>query len=395
MANINVIAVDDDADVLKSIALALRPHDFVVETLSAPDQLLARVPVGDVLLLDLNFSRGANSNQEGLRLIEAVRAKDRDVAIVVITAFGGTVTAVDAMKRGADDFIAKPWSNAQLISKVQDAGALANARRNAPRPAHAAFALPFIESSAALKAAHDSLTRIAGTSLSVLILGETGVGKSRLAQEVFAPGHALEPFTVGSDISNDAAPIFVRELSDVDADTQARLIALLNQRPRRVVCTSNRTREDLRQNVRPDLLSRVAGIEVFIPPLRERPEDALLLLREAVCAFERKHARPAREIHEDALAAAERATWPGAARAVLQAAERAVTLSTGETYAAADFGFGAEATAHIADPVALIDIEAEAVRRALADNSYNVSHAAKQLGLSRAALYRRMEKHGL
>ena len=393
MADISVIAVDDDTDVLKSIVLALRPQGFVTETLSDPAHLLPRVPVGDVLLLDLNFTRGANSNQEGLRLIEDVRAKDRDVAIVVITAFGGMNIAVEAMKRGADDFISKPWSNAQLIVKVREASEIARARRGAFRPPSAALPIPFLAASSALRGAQDSLRRIASTSLSVLILGETGVGKSRLAQEVFAPGQALTPFGPSSPDEGDI--IFVRELSDVSAEAQARLIALLNQRPRRVVSTSNRTRDELRQHLRPDLLSRVAGVEIFIPPLRDRPDDALLLLREAVRVFEHKHGRPPGALHENAIQAAQAAPWAGAARAVLQAAERAVTLSSGAFYTAADFGLDAQASLQKPDPIALVDVEAEAIRRALADHSYNVSHAAKQLGISRAALYRRMEKHGL
>ncbi len=394
MADINVIAIDDDADVLKAIALALQPQGMVIETLSHPAHLLARIPVGDVLLVDLNFSRGANSNQEGLRLIEDIRAKDRDVAIVVITAFGGMNVAVEAMKRGADDFISKPWSNPHLVHKVREASEIARARRITSPPVNIANAIPFLAVSSALRAAHDSLRRITDTSLSVLILGETGVGKSRLAQEVFAPGRTLIPYSVSTPPDDDGI-IFVRELRDLAPEAQAQLVALLNQRPRRVVSTSNRTREELRQYVRADLLSRVAGVEVLVPPLRERPEDALLLLREAVRAFEKKHARPYRELHESALTAAQSAAWPGAARAVLQAAERAVTLSSGASYTAADFGLGAAAPAPTSPPIALLDVEAEAVRRALADNSYNVSHAAKQLGISRAALYRRMEKHGL
>ena len=394
MADINVIAIDDDADVLKAIALALQPQGMVIETLSHPAHLLARIPVGDVLLVDLNFSRGANSNQEGLRLIEDIRAKDRDVAIVVITAFGGMNVAVEAMKRGADDFISKPWSNPHLVHKLREASEIARARRITSPPVNIANAIPFLAVSSALRAAHDSLRRITDTSLSVLILGETGVGKSRLAQEVFAPGRTLIPYSVSTPPDDDGI-IFVRELRDLAPEAQAQLVALLNQRPRRVVSTSNRTREDLRQYVRADLLSRVAGVEVLVPPLRERPEDALLLLREAVRAFEKKHARPYRELHESALTAAQSAAWPGAARAVLQAAERAVTLSSGASYTAADFGLGAAAPAPTSPPIALLDVEAEAVRRALADNSYNVSHAAKQLGISRAALYRRMEKHGL
>ncbi|MBN8608226.1 MAG: sigma-54-dependent Fis family transcriptional regulator [Caulobacterales bacterium] len=393
MADINVIAVDDDADVLKAITLALQPQGIVIETLSDPAHLLARVPVGDVLLVDLNFSRGANSNQEGLRLIEDIRVKDRNVAIVVITAFGGMNVAVEAMKRGADDFISKPWSNPQLVHKVREASEISRARRGAAPAANPASVVPFLAESSALRAAHDSLRRIASTGLSVLILGETGVGKSRLAQEVFAPGRALTPFSAETPPHDSI--IFIRELSDLSAEAQAQLVGLLNQRPRRVVSTSNRTREDLRQRVRADLLSRVAGVEVLVPPLRERPEDALLLLREALRAFENKHGRPARTLDESALVAARGASWPGAARAVLQAAERAVMLSSGASYTAEDFGLSAGAPAPTSTPIALVDVEAEAVRRALADNSYNVSHAAKQLGISRAALYRRMEKHGL
>lgn len=396
MTETRVFAVDDDPDILRSIAIALQPHGIVVETLSDPTQLLPRVPVGDVLLLDLNFRRGANTNQEGLRLIEDVRAKDRDVAIVVITAFGGMGAAIDAMKRGADDFIAKPWSNPQLVAKVREAGEIARARRRAPDAASATTAPPLVAESAAILAVQDSLRRIAGTSLSVLIFGETGVGKTRLAHEIFSPQAPLTPFSETSPLSDDDQPIFVRELNDLTPGAQARLLAHLNQRPRRVICTTNHTRDELRHRIRADLLSRIAGVEVFVPPLRERPDDAAGLLLQAVRHFENKHNRPARQMHENVDTAARMAAWPGGARGVLQAAERAATLSTGDVYAPEDFGLTAEVgAAPPSGQTALVDIEAEAVRRALADNGYNVSHAAKQLGISRAALYRRMEKHGI
>lgn len=397
----HIIAVDDDADVLKSIAIALSTDGLSVETMEAPERLLPRLPAGDVLLLDLNFRRGASTNEEGLRLIELVRAKDRDVAIVVITAFAGMATAVEAMKRGADDVIAKPWSNAQIVQKVRTAAELSLARRRnlsgSRNDSSTISHLPFFAVSPALSSILASARRLAATNLSLLVLGETGVGKARLVQEIFAPPqHALTMFANDTNDLANAKPLFVRELGDLDDAAQAHLVALLNQRPCRVVSTSNRTRLALLQRVRPDLMSRISGVEINIPPIRERPDDAVSLLWEAVRRLEAKYDKPSKDIGADALAAARVAPWLGNARAVLQAAERAVVLSTGEEYGIADLALTSDSgKPSFAAPVALVDVEAAAIQRALSESAYNVSLAAKRLGISRAALYRRMEKHGL
>jgi len=414
---LRVLVLDDDADVAAAAAIALRGSNRRVETLLDPAALPARLAANplDVLVVDLNYRRGRTDGREGLALIEEMRRLDAAVGVVVITAFGGVSTAVEAMKRGADDFVAKPWSNARLVATVESAAALARKRRadggaEAGRARSSNGELPFVAASPSLQGLLSTMQRLGPTELTILLLGETGVGKNRLAEALhaassrrrrpltaFGPGLGLEDLAGGA--------LFVEELADLSLAAQAELVALLDRREAlafRAVAASNRPREELSRAVRPDLRSRLSGMELTIPPLRERPEDAVALLEAAVRHFETRYGATPKPLSDQALAAARIAPWPGNARSVLQAAERAVALHHGEAYQPEDFQIEAASMAAAPPPAAalhtpapLADVEREAVRRALSEAGFNVAQAAKLLGISRAALYRRMEKHGL
>lgn len=415
---LRVLVLDDDPDVVAAAALALRGSNRRVETLLDPAALAPRLESGplDVLVVDLNFRRGRTDGSEGLALIDEVRGRNAELGLVVITAFAGVATAVEAMKRGADDFVAKPWSNARLAITVDAAGALARRRRaerSGPNPqARATLGeVPFVAASPALNALLATVQRLGRTDLTLLLLGETGVGKNRLAAALHAASpRRNRPLTVFSprvDLDDLAGgTLFVEELADLSVTAQTELVALLDRREGlafRAIAASNRPAQELSSGVRPDLRSRLSGMEVTVPPLRARPDDATALLKAGIAHFETRYGVEPKPVSALVLAAAHTAPWPGNARSVLQAAERAVALRQGDSYQMADFQFdmGASAIAQSAPPAtprasaALAELERDAVRHALSAASFNVAQAAKLLGISRAALYRRMEKHGL
>lgn len=447
------LVVDDDEDILTSIRLLLRDLFGEVVTFTDPARaaefVAARTP--DVVLLDANFGRGATDATEGLVLLDSLLAADPDLVVVMITAHAGVSVAVDAMKRGATDFVSKPWDNARLLATVRTAATLRRQRRptglGQPRPI-APGGSPLIGDSPAMARVHSLIERAGPTDANVLVLGENGTGKELVARalhdqsrradrpiqtvdlgaiatelidsELF--GHVKGAFTdarsdrIGRIQAADGGTLFLDEIANLPLHLQPKLLTALELRQVtpvgankpvpvdiRVIAATNMTPAMLRDDryFRQDLLFRLNTVEIELPPLRERREDVRALIDHYLDHYARRYDRRAPLLTSEAIHALIAYDWPGNVRALRHAIERAVVLAGDTPLGPEDFPLGASAprvagTAIVAPADYNLDrVERRLVEEALKKHGYNISATAGELGVSRAALYRRMEKHGL
>jgi len=448
------VVVDDDPDIALAAQLALRDLFERVEPLSAPADLLKflKKESPDAILLDLNFERGATDGREGLSFLGKVMQIDPDAAVVIITAHGAVSVAVEALKAGASDFVAKPWSNERLAATVRSAAALRRSRIDAQTERGRASELatstdtPLLGESSAMKRVRALIERAAPTDANVLILGENGTGKEIVAREIHRRSHRGEHPMISVDLgataetlfeselfghvkgaftgaegdrmgrlkAADRSTLFLDEIGNLPLHLQPKLLTALEQREVvpvgankpipidvRVVAATNVAMDKLadEKRFRQDLLFRLNTIEIELPPLRERREDIGLLLDHYLGFYARKYDKPERELPPLVLEALVRHDWPGNVRALRHAAERAVIMADGDSYRLDDFPLPQRSEAAslsiVGDSLNLDQLERQTIERALRMHHFNVSLAAAELGLSRGALYRRMEKHGL
>jgi DNA-binding NtrC family response regulator len=449
-----VAVVDDDPDIALAARLALRDMFERVETLSSPLELLSLLKneSPDAILLDLNFERGATDGREGLNFLGKVMEIDPDAAVVIITAHGAVSIAVEAIKAGASDFVAKPWSNERLTATVRSAAALRRSRIDARTERGRASELapsvdtPLLGKSDAMERVRILIERAAPTDANVLVLGENGTGKEIVAREIHRLsrrgehpmvsvdlgatsetlfeselfGHVKGAFTgadgdrIGRLKAADHSTLFLDEIGNLPLHLQPKLLTALEQREVvpvgankpipidvRVVAATNMSADQLadEKRFRQDLLFRLNTIEIELPPLRERREDVPILLDHYLTIYGRKYDKPGRELPADVLEVLVRHDWPGNVRALRHAAERAVIMADGAAYRLDDFPLPRRSEAAsmsvVGDSLNLDQLEKQMIERALRMHHFNVSLAASDLGLSRGALYRRMEKHGL
>ena len=457
MAEFNLaVVVDDDPDIALAAKLALRGMFDRIETLNSPAELppLLKKESPDAILLDLNFERAKTDGREGLDYLGRIMAMDPDAAVVIITAHGGVSIAVEAIKAGASDFVAKPWSNERLEATVRSAAALRRSRLDARIERGRASELaqtpetPLLGSSAAMQRVRTLIERAAPTDANVLILGENGTGKEIVAREIHRLsrradrpmvsidlgatsetlfeselfGHAKGAFTgaagerIGRLKAADKSTLFLDEIGNLPLHLQPKLLTALEQREVvtvgsnkpipidvRVIAATNASPDQLadEKRFRQDLLFRLNTIEIELPPLRQRRDDIPGLLDHYLRLYERKYDKPERQLPPAVLQALMEHDWPGNVRALRHAAERAVIMAEGDRYRAEDFPLprqhqpAASAVASASETLNLDRLERQMIERALRMHHFNISLAAAELGLSRGALYRRMEKHGL
>ena len=450
------VVVDDDPDIALAARLALRDLFTTVTTLSSPAELDAVLKKGtpDVILLDLNFERGATDGREGLDYLARIMAADPDAAVVIITAHGAVSVAVEAIKRGASDFVAKPWGNERLAATVRSAAALRRSKiearvereRSSELGQATAPDTPLLGDSDAMQRVRKLIERAAPTDANVLILGENGTGKEIVAREIHRQsrrsakpmvsidlgatseslfeselfGHVKGAFTgaasdrLGRLKAADQSTLFLDEIGNLPLHMQPKLLTALEQRQVlpvganklvpidvRVVAATNLAAEKLADEgrFRQDLLFRLNTIEIHLPPLRARREDIPLLLEHYLSLYARKYDKPERALTGETLDVLTNYDWPGNVRALRHAAERAVILAEGVAYRIDDFPLPSRpdsaALPSLGATLNLDQLEKQMIERALRMHHFNISLAATELGLSRGALYRRMEKHGL
>jgi len=456
------IVIDDDPDILLSARLLLRDLFSEIATFQTPDEALtameAKTP--DVVLLDANFGRGATNAAEGFQWLAEILKRDPDAVVVMITAHGGVQIAVEAMKRGATDFVSKPWSNERLLATVRTAAALRNSREEAVTERKRSVAIgvpsagevPLLGRSPGMARVYSLIERAAPTEANVLVLGENGTGKELVARElhnrsrrstsVFVSvdlgavaenlfeselfGHVKGAFTdargdrIGRLQAADGGTLFLDEIGNLPLHLQPKLLTALEQRQVipvganrpvpidvRVIAATNLPPDQIadESRFRQDLLFRLNTVEIELPPLRERREDVPLLVDHFIALYAKKYGKPARDVPAPVMDALKAYDWPGNVRALRHAAERAVILAGDGPFTVDDFSLSRNVQPRVAAPAPVVatvggDLNLERAERhiveqALKKHAYNISLAAAELGLTRASLYRRMEKHGL
>ncbi|MEM1126651.1 MAG: sigma-54 dependent transcriptional regulator [Bacteroidota bacterium] len=452
-----LLVVDDDEDVLQALRLLLRRHADRVHTEKDPHQIPALLKNGayDLILLDMNFTQDAGSGREGFYWLDRILELDPSAVVVMITAFGDVSTAVRAIKEGATDFVLKPWQNEKLLATLSAARQLRASRVEAEqlrsRQAHLQASLDqpfqeFVGQSEAMRRVFETIRKVAPTDANVLILGENGTGKELVARaihrasartdEVFVSvdmgaipealfeselfGHKKGAFTdakedrAGRIEAASGGTLFLDEIGNLSLPLQAKVLSVLQSRhvvrvgankPRavdvRVVSATNMPIHDMvgEHTFRQDLLYRINTVEIRLPPLRDRLGDVPLLTDHFLQRYARKYQRPITGVSPVALKKLEKYPWPGNVRELQHMVERAVIMTDASRLQPEDFFFAASAISEedevVFDSYNLEDVEKLVIRKAIDKHDGNISRAAEELGLTRASLYRRLEKYGL
>jgi DNA-binding NtrC family response regulator len=447
----HVLVADDQPDVREALRLLLKGEGYAIETASSPAAVLAAVQASDfdVVLLDLNYARDTTTGREGLELVSELQGIDSTLPTVVMTAWGSVEKVVEAMRRGARDFIEKPWDNARLLAtlrtQVELGRALRQSRRleSENRLLRSDGTLELIARSPAMRPVLQLIERVAASDANVLITGEHGTGKEVVARRLHAAspraakpmvavnlgglseglfesemfGHVKGAFTdartdrIGRFELAEGGTLLLDEIGTLQPRQQAKLLRVLESgevervgasRARRIdVRILSATNADLNAEVeagrfREDLLFRLNTIEIRLPPLRDRRDDLAPLAEYFLRRYTARYRKPIVGLEPEAVAALESHLWPGNVRELDHTLERAVLMASGTTVRAADLGLrGPAGAAPRLEDLPLEEVERVLIRKALERHGGNVSNAAKALGLSRSALYRRLQHHGL
>jgi DNA-binding NtrC family response regulator len=446
-----ILAADDQQHILEAIELLLKPQGYDVDVARSPELVREALSGSsyDAVLIDLNYTRDTTSGREGLGLLSDIVAIDNTLPVVVMTAWGNVELAVEAMRRGARDFVQKPWENERLLAILRTQVELHRALQRAERLAAENRLLSvqgrpqFIATAPSMVPVLEAITRFAPSDANVLITGEHGTGKevvartihvlslraSRqlvavntggLAEGVFESelfGHVKGAFTdartdrIGRFELADGGTIFLDEIGNVPMRQQSKLLRVLESGEIERVGSSRSKRIDVRLisatnsdlqaacqagQFREDLLFRLNTVEIHLPALRERREDIPVLALHFLSHYASRYRRVIRGLDQAALQSLMRYSWPGNVRELEHTLERAVLMCRSEQIQAADLGLGLQRSqAQNLEDLSLEAVETILIRKALQRFQGNVSQAAEALGLSRGALYRRMEKYGL
>lgn len=450
----NILIVDDDEFVLLSIKILLEPHFHHVKTLSNPERipaLLEREAV-DVVVLDMNFRNGDTTGNQGMFWLKKIVALSPDTQVILMTAFADISTAVESIKEGALDFIVKPWQNEKLLATVKTANVVSQEKRKVKQLKSQQKSIvsvmnqyePLIGNSVAIEKIRRTIDKVAPTEAEILILGQNGTGKEVIAREIHRHSKRAESIFMSVDVGSlsetlfeselfghrkgaftdaredrigrfEAAAggtIFLDEIGNLSLGLQAKLLTVLQHKKVvrlgtnhsidldvRILAATNR---DLKSMVaagtfREDLLYRLNTVEITVPPLFERLDDISLIAAHFLEKFAVKYQKRNIKLDLTAANALKKYHWPGNIRELQHTLERAVIMSDHEVLVEQDLGLTGkeQSSGFIFEHLNLEKLEAWAIRKAIAKHGGNISHAAEELGLSRGALYRRMETYGI
>jgi DNA-binding NtrC family response regulator len=447
-----ILLADDQADIRESLRLLLKNEGFETQLASSPAEVLAAIEARefDAVLMDLNYTRDTTSGQEGLDLLSRIQSLDSTLPVIVMTAWSSVELAVEAMRLGASDFLPKPWENARLLSILRTQIDLRQALRRATRLEAENHLLSvearptMIAESAAMRPVLNLIARIGPSDANVLITGEHGTGKEVVARTLHAMsgrsnrpmvtvnagglssglfeselfGHVKGAFTdarvdrIGRFEIADSGTLFLDEIANVPLNLQSKLLRVLETGEFERVGSSNTRRVNVRvlaaTNVdvnaevaagrfREDLLFRLNTIEIHLPNLRERSDDIELLANHFLLVYTDRYRKKISGFDAGAMQSLREHPWPGNVRELDHAVERAVLLSTGPMIRGVDLGLRPTSVggALRLEEMSLEEVEKHLIQRMLARHGGNVSKAAEALGLSRSALYRRLQKFGL
>jgi DNA-binding NtrC family response regulator len=446
-----ILIADDQIDVLEALRLLLKGEGYRTETVNSPAKVQAALEEGefDVVLMDLNYARDTTSGQEGLDLLARIQSLDNTLPVVVMTAWGNVELVVEAMRRGARDFMQKPWDNSRLVAILRNQVELGRALRKGQRLEAENELLrgpstpTLIAESPAMRPVLEVIQRVGPSDANVLITGENGTGKGVVARALHALstraskplvvvnmgglsegvfeselfGHVKGAFTdaktdrVGRFELAEGGTLFLDEIANIPLHQQAKLLRVLetgefervgSSKTRRAnVRFMSATNADLRSEVaagrfRQDLLFRLNTVEIQVPPLRERREDIPTLAAHFLRQRSQRYRKSVSGFEPAALQQLQEHSWPGNVRELDHAVERAVLMAQGNTARASDLGLRAErdSTPRLED-MSLDEVERYLIRKTLTRCDGNAMKAAEALGLSRSAFYRRLEKYGL
>lgn len=450
----SILVVDDDSDVLHAAKLFLKQHVARVDTEKTPKSIpnLLRNNDYDVILLDMNFTRDVSSGEEGFYWLEKIQEIDPSPAVVFITAYGDVERAVQAVKKGATDFVLKPWQNEKLLATVSSAMHLARSRReiDALRNQQKLISADIdqhyqeiIGRSQAMMNVFETIEKVAKTDANVLILGENGTGKELVAralhrrsgrsEKVFISvdmgaipenlfeselfGHTKGAFTDARDARAgrfevaSGGTLFLDEIGNLPLQLQSKLLTILESRKVirigsnkpadidiRLICASNTPiQEMVKENrFRQDLLYRINTIEIKLPSLRERKKDIPLLAEHFLYQYSKKYKKEIAKLSDGTFKKLQSYGWPGNVRELQHAVERAVIMTDHNVLQPEDFlltALDSDEEKMIFEDYNLEEVEKTVIRKALDKHEGNISKTAEELGLTRASLYRRMEKY--
>ena len=447
-----VLIADDQREIREALRLLLKGEGYDTETAASPAEVIQAVTSRelDAVLMDLNYTRDTTSGQEGLDLLARLRALDESLPVIVITAWASVSLAVEVMRQGARDFVEKPWDNTRLLSILRTQVELGRALRRGERLEAENELLrqeghpTLVAQSPEMRPVLELIDRVGPSEANVLITGENGTGKGVVARALHAVssrasrplvtvntgglsetifeselfGHVRGAFTdakadrVGRFELADGGTLFLDEIANISLSQQARLLRVLETGEFERVGSSRTRRADVRilsatnanladevaaGRFRRDLLFRLNTVEIPLPPLRSRRADVVPLAELFLAEHARRYRKPLRGFEEGALAALLAHPWPGNVRELSHAVERGVLMAAGDRVRSRDLGLQPAAApgGSVLEDLPLEDVERVLIQKALARYGGNVSQAAHALGLSRSALYRRLEKHGL
>ena len=451
-----ILIVDDDEDVLLAAKMLLKKHALQVTIEKNPNKIpfLLNNEVYDVILLDMNFSKDITSGKEGFYWLSQITERDPNAVVILITAFGDVEMAVRALKEGATDFVLKPWQNEKLLATISAAIKLKKSYNEVDKLKKAKKQLqddsnqPFkdiLGNSVAIRKIFDIIDKVAQTDANVLVLGENGTGKELVARalhqkslrkdnvfigvdmgaitetlfesELF--GHKRGSFTdakedrVGRFEVANTGTLFLDEIGNLNLPLQSKLLTVLQNRQItrigtnkplpidiRLICATNLPIYDMVKDneFRQDLLYRINTVELHLPPLRERQDDIQLLADHFVEMYCKKYRKPTKTFSTNTIKRLQKYPWPGNVRELQHAIERAVIMSDNNHLSPEDFFFltsNPQADDVNVENYNLESVEKSVIQKAINKHTGNISKAAKELGLTRASLYRRLEKHGL
>ncbi|HCT52846.1 MAG TPA: sigma-54-dependent Fis family transcriptional regulator [Balneola sp.] len=451
-----ILVVDDDADVLQAARLFLKQHVKSIETEKDPNSIptLLKNNRYDLILLDMNFTEDVSSGKEGFFWLQEILKIDPSIAVILITAYGDIDKAVQAVKAGATDFVLKPWKNEKLLTTVMSAMQLTDSKREVAELKETQKQInsdidhhyrDIIGRSPAMINVFNTIEKVAATDANVLILGENGTGKEMIARALHRRSarneHVFMNVDMGAiteslfeselfgyvkgaftDAKEDKAgrfelanggTLFLDEIGNLPLSLQSKLLTVLQNRKVnrvgsanskeidiRLVCATNQSLNEMVSDstFRQDLLFRINTIEIQLPPLRDRKEDIDALTNHFIKLYSKKYKKEVEGCSKETIIKLEKHSWPGNVRELQHSVERAVIMSESAILKPGDFLLTPEAGDSeqvVFDDYNLEEVEKMVLRKALKKHEGNISKAAEELGLTRASLYRRMDKYGL
>jgi two-component system, NtrC family, response regulator HydG len=449
-----ILMIDDDEDVLLAAKMLLKKYNYHVIIEKNPNKIpfLLNNDTYDVILLDMNFSKDTTSGKEGFEWLAQIKERDPQAVVIMITAFGDVEMAVRALKEGATDFILKPWQNEKLIATISTAIRLKKSYNEVDKLKKAKAMLeeqiskPFqdiIGQSPSIKEVFALIDKVAKTDANILILGENGTGKELVARAIHQKslrkdssfvavdmgaitetlfeselfGHKKGAFTDAREdrpgrfeLANGGT-LFLDEIGNLSMSLQSKLLSALQSRmvtrvgsnqsievDIRLICATNMPLHQMVKEgrFRQDLLYRINTVELHIPPISERVDDIPMLANHFLNYYSKKYRKEILSISSEAMTKLKKYPWPGNVRELQHALERAVIMADSPALQESDFLFSRKMNDSLdADTLNLDEVEKAAVAKAIQLHNGNISKAAEELGLTRASLYRRMEKYGL